>query len=419
MEEKQVQKTNETLTFSFGDLFRNLRNKWKITLLVGLVTLIVACSGLMFVSHGKNTYVSKFQADWPGIGSEKYPNGRPFKYKQLVSLENLEKVKNSNDEFKNIDVVDMFNENAITLEYIPEEKINGKPEFGYNYFYTLTIKQSYFANKNQAIQFVRQIVETDTFNKAKDEISNYKILNYFDNQTDKTEYPEMLSNITQQISLQKSILDAIISQSSPDFVFDEENNKTLAELRSEYNAFLTYNDYSRFELEMKNNKYVRNLDTFRDEFQTRLDTINLEIEKNNRKIIALKDLGYTQVGQDNVPQMIADLTLRNEDLKWQKEYIEECLASPNTDTLSSSAFEAKVLDYQNTVTSFNKALELAYREVYEPKVMLEYDENKIIKSEGMGFLKIGVFGIVLTVVVEFILSLILTYSINKKRLENN
>ncbi len=140
---------------SFGtDKFKRIRFG-----IVAVFVMILAYLAVgVFYNNRKANYTSDFKYQIPSLIQKKntdgdivsvsYLDGSPFNANSLITLENLNNVKKTNDEFSNIDVEKMFEQNDVSIEF------DGKEE----YQYSLSIKEKYFKNEEQAKIFFDSLV---------------------------------------------------------------------------------------------------------------------------------------------------------------------------------------------------------------------------------------------------------------------
>ena len=135
---------------SLHTIWRVLKKKlWWIT----CVSLIVALGSVLLVHFAINPATSYYQIEftmkYPASESMKYPDGTPFYYQDMVLLSSLEKAKESDERFANVDVAKMAAKDGITV----------KEKYG---TYTLKVLKSYFKDQTTATTFLRTVAQLPT-----------------------------------------------------------------------------------------------------------------------------------------------------------------------------------------------------------------------------------------------------------------
>ena len=153
---------------SFGELIHAVVKKiWLILGISALVTIVAVLGTVFVVNPSKTVYEICFSIDYPEKDDLKYPDGSAFRYLDIIGLENLEKAKASDEKFKDIDVNAINTGNGLTIQ---EGKYGTNKETGaYGIIeqpgsYILHIYGSYFADRNEANDFIRALVNVPVEN---------------------------------------------------------------------------------------------------------------------------------------------------------------------------------------------------------------------------------------------------------------
>ena len=396
----------------FSDLFKNMKKHLIRTIVLTLVIFIVAFSGLCFLSKNNNYYESKFQLYWTGLEQEKLPNGKSFDYRDIISLSNLKAVKDSDEAFKNIDVDKMYHDDDIDISKNYVLKNENDKLSGYIYNYKITVKESYFDNKGDAAAFVKELIDSTTYDVAYQQIVNYSIPNYFENMNEETEYTEIVNQMAQQVKLNNTVLDAFILEHSGKQVYDFEKNKTIADLKAEFDSFLKNNDYNYFAYEIKEKNYVRNLETAKETLTKRKKVVESRIEKNQLQIDALNSImsGSASIETNDIPMTLKKLVLENVDLNYELQYLNTAIVSATY----NDEFNLEVNEFLDNLMMYKNEIEKAYKAINNETLTLRYDTNKIVVRRGRGFTTNLIFSIGGTVFVMFAVIFITTYYDHKK-----
>ena len=92
---------------------------WKRKILVSIITLIVLIISLLLILFWYNpnnaTYQSDFELTFSGSDQDIYPTGKKFNYRDIVSLDRLNKIKQSNSKYSKINIDKLYDENNIRI----------------------------------------------------------------------------------------------------------------------------------------------------------------------------------------------------------------------------------------------------------------------------------------------------------------
>ena len=130
---------------SLGQLAKvALHRKWVWIVSTVLVFLIGVLGVYFLYNRNEEKYVASFAYDIPSISGGNYVNGTIFDYRDIVSTDNLQRVKDSDKEkFGSIDVEDMEPE---IVRYVVNE--NNMTSINYE----VQIEKKYFSSLKQASQ---------------------------------------------------------------------------------------------------------------------------------------------------------------------------------------------------------------------------------------------------------------------------
>ena len=90
---------------SLGQIFKVIFNRKILLLIVSLsVAVVFFVSFYLIYNPSVRNYEVGFIYEAPSLSQGKYIDGSVFSYSDVVSLNNLEKVKASNEKYKDIDI---------------------------------------------------------------------------------------------------------------------------------------------------------------------------------------------------------------------------------------------------------------------------------------------------------------------------
>src|SRR5574344_2150607 len=139
---------------SFGRVLKVAFKNWIRFAIVG-VTVAVAgsCAFIFGYNSAKGQYESQFSYLAKDLNEAKYADGSDFYYSRIISQDNLNDVKASNEEFASINVDKMVEDSGVSIDRSVTKLSDNKN----SYSYTLTVGKSYFSNIAQARKFINAI----------------------------------------------------------------------------------------------------------------------------------------------------------------------------------------------------------------------------------------------------------------------
>lgn len=148
----------EKAGITLADIFRTIfSQKWLALAITVIITLAITF-GLYFGYNPNTTqYVSTFTVSFPGSegSSPKFPDNSPFKFIEIISLNNLNAAKASDEErFGYINVGAIHLNNDISIIH-PKNSAGEEEER----FYTIKVSSKYFKNRTDATDFIDALVQ--------------------------------------------------------------------------------------------------------------------------------------------------------------------------------------------------------------------------------------------------------------------
>ena len=142
---------------TLGQLFKVIFGRWKLFLAVFIATALVVIMVITFAyNKNKKVYTASFDLTLTNVNEGKYIDGSTFDYRDLVTIDTLNDVKNSNESFSNISVESLVDKGGISIskEEILDTKDNTSVK---NIKYSITAQQKYFKSSTQAREFINAI----------------------------------------------------------------------------------------------------------------------------------------------------------------------------------------------------------------------------------------------------------------------
>ena len=142
---------------SFGEICSMIWKRIVWILAISAIVAIIAGIFAKLTAPSSVEYNITFMIDYPDSEQQIYPDGTTFRYQTIVYAENLNAVRDSNDEFKGVDTEGMASSRSIGIaeksRTIGEETIEDLKIF------TITIDGSYFKNAAQATKFLHALCD--------------------------------------------------------------------------------------------------------------------------------------------------------------------------------------------------------------------------------------------------------------------
>lgn len=140
---------------TLGEVWFAVRKKIWIILIFSIILALGATAAFYYVVNPYSAvYRLDFTLSYPDRDSQKYPDGAPFYYQDMISLSSLEEAKASDKKFSAIDVQAMLEGDDIAITVAdPDSEPGRKGE------YSLTAQSSYFPSRSVATAFLRAVAE--------------------------------------------------------------------------------------------------------------------------------------------------------------------------------------------------------------------------------------------------------------------
>lgn len=422
---------------SLGQLFSWLWRKKIIGLIVFLAVAVVCFVIILLISNTKAVYSISFNyGSTPNLSENKYLNNTNFNYLNLISKNTLTEVKNSSDEFKNIDIDKVSNSISIT-----ENKVYNNDTLDYLY-YVIEVKTGAFNNSNEAKNFLIELSNWPI--KYNDNFLN--LINFnsnFDLIKPSLTYENELSYIDSQVNLIKNGYNNLINTFGDGYVSIDDNGENsyyyLSQLLNSFNANLNSFNYSMLEAILNSNHYVKlgeNNDTsYYDSFlNTNINALEaqkkaLETQKealNNQinSILNQTSGNITSSALDNLINSLSNCITQLSEVTKEISNLEATQARITEQKgLGDNGFaeDKEFGETLNNIVSFlqeeTTLYSTVYKELYSRSFEIIYNESSVVVSSGGISMVINAgISIILGLVVGAITATILGYNSEKKEL---
>ena len=140
---------------SLIDILKVIFGRKVLLLIITAIVGIVGTIGILFIYNNlKQNYSTSFSYSDVNLIEGKYADGAMFNYDSIVTKDNLLSVKDSDPEFKSINVDKMIEDNGINIVHNSDENAS--------YKYTITTKKKYYSGANQAKKYIDALVSSVT-----------------------------------------------------------------------------------------------------------------------------------------------------------------------------------------------------------------------------------------------------------------
>lgn len=371
---------------TIGQLFKVMIGYKRFSLIrFVIITVAIWLVGFLAIFFGYNRIKNQYQTDWTynisTFDGTTYMDGSQFYYPDLISIENLKLVKDSDPEFKDLDIETIVAKDVIRIvKNVVSEKAP--------YKFTLYAKASYFKNEKQAINFIKLIIETPIrkINELVDLIDNTQYLVQF--KENSVSYDDLVNSLQKQAELVNNGYSTLLTSYGNRFIKTNENkvvrlNDVLIQTRDEINAMQLdgLNDI------VDNNSYVYKYDEQLPRLKTTLAKLNKDLELINNKIDAIQaeidrqiNLGASSVTLDALSTSLAALLLQREDTRNAIQIVEDKINLGATQ--DTSEFDAMLESYYNTLSSLTDNFTFIQKELHTSEQKVFYSTNNITNTVG-------------------------------------
>lgn len=261
MENKDIEIVEEEKEgISIGDIFKKIWHA-KITLGVSFVVILVlGVFGIHYLYTKPNQiYTGSVTYQFKGSTEGLYPNGTTFDYRTMIEPEQLEAIKNSKEEYANIDIEKMLENNAISVSLLTGQTTNENGEtvtVDLPNYVSIQCSASYFDNETQAKNFLKDVLDAPN-NLAK---SLYDAIDFESNLTlanVSLTYEDQIDYLILQRDLVIENYEELSSVFGRNAYTDKNNTSTITQTLTSIKSFFTTNNLSSLQTLATNEQYVK------------------------------------------------------------------------------------------------------------------------------------------------------------------
>lgn len=385
---------------TLGEVFKVIFKKKWLLLAITLGIAIIGTLMINFViSKNQVEYKSEFSIKYPGVESSVYPDGTPFNYKDLVSADNLAKIKTSDDKFKNVDVEAIADNNDISIVEIVRTVNEEEVSTG---SYTLTVKSKYFDSETVAKEFVTAIANYPVeYAKANAEAFDFSanLTSY----TASNSYRSQIDYLVAQKNMLTSGYSTLISRYGEMYTVGD---KRLKDYLSEINLYFSNNKIDTLYTELEDKGYISD-DGYLDTVKYEIKDLEIEKEDNLKVIQNLKTelealvkiygtSGSSVVTYESFNSRIADLTERNVQIERQLKILNTYITN-NPDGVAANQkelelFKKKLNTFYDQLVKDTASYTDVNKAIYNSVSKVTFANSSVIISEGGISLIIAIIG---------------------------
>ena len=368
---------------------------------------------LHFAYNYRNTlYTAEFDYEIPSlidtksedgvVTSTNYLDGTPFNINSVVTMNNLNRTKNSNAEFQDIDVEEIFLESEISASKNSDK----------DYPYTVSINKKYFSSEEQAKKFFTElinypIVVSESLVKS---INNSAYL--LQAQRTDISFDDAINNLIYQSDYIISTYDTLIKNSPEVYVYYDGKMVKFNELKNISSSRIDALGLSLLLSQVEDNHYVRNKDNADVQKKLQLKYANLQSEKKKLDSIVA-----------NYKDMMSNISVLNEEQftefikaverKAVVDYQVGVYAGyTGPDATDSPETEVAIEDAIEELTEITNILTAAQKRAYSGSAStVYYSTNKVVSETGNINLIISLVGsLIIGILVSGIVNIVLDLS---------
>ena len=416
MNEQQI--TNNDEGISILDIIKLIfKRKLVLGITTGVIFLVCFLGIMLIYNKIAPSYESKFEYAYPTFSESKYLDGSSFDYRDLITLDSLEIVKKSSDDFASIDVEKMYENDEISISYVDNTKENSIEK---EISYTISVEKKYFNNDKQAKAFITALSKIPVNrNYVISEIISYdNYLKLYDSSNIYENKVEMLEKQYEQL-IEK--YDELIT------LFDDvvlEDGKLISYYQNELEVYFNNNSLKSLYDEISLNGYVMENDAYINELMIKKNTLLYQKNVNQLKLNEFEDRianiinstsSNSVVLVESYTQEIVKLVNESYEIDSQISAIDDKLNS----TADSTLFDSKLTTYRNKLDEFAKQLSKVEKELVNTNSNVYYQYNSVIKTIGsINIIVAGLGSLFIGFMIASIVNICLGYSaLNKKKEE--
>lgn len=391
---------------------------WKRKILVGIITLIVLIISLLLILFWYNpnnaTYQADFELTFSGSDQDIYPTGKKFNYRDIVSLDRLNKIKQSNSKYSKINIDKLYDENNIRISRLASSDIT---KISNNY--SIVIADSGINDEKVIKDFISDLLK-DVTNEIIVDVNSISYTYNFSGIDNYSLYTDVLNFLIYQKDIIINAYENLILTYGESYSID---GTTLNAKLSTINNTIKNLSLDGLLSIAEQNRYVidsQDVENYNSLIATRISSLLRIKEKNDLIIDSYSTLGSLIVYED-IQQRIAQnasivLQLRN----LLNSYNETNYSFTNEDILApslpSEEYKLSIESVYKEINDLVIDLENDVKAMGSDSLILNFESNSIVEKSGTINIFIAIVG---GLVLGLILGSVVVLIIDIPRLNKN
>ena len=394
----------EAKEITFGRVLKVAFGRWQLLV---PVTLAVGAACFLGIKFGYNTmkgsYSSTFSYSSADLSQEKYADGSALDYRNLISYDNLNNIKSSDEKYSSIDIDAIREGNGIKISKDEEKKT-----------YSVTLAYKYVKDTKIAKSFINDIASS-ALKKDVDIVNN----NSFDSALvlfdDTDTFEKQIKYLARQASFLTSSYDTIASTAGLPISVGEQAtaNKEKVGLISDSSFERTMN------YRISSNGYVKDYTSAEAKsLSITKDELLNEQGRNELKIQDLENEINTKISTDKITitslsQQLESLLMRQKDIDYEVEVIERKINNEGKTPAGYEEFVNDLKSYRSKLEDATGDYKTVLKSAYIDGATVNYEDTSITKLNGT----IGtVINLAISLVAGVVVGAVVNLIVDRKKL---
>ena len=370
----------ENKEITFGRVLKVAFTNWKLLI---PVTLVVAASAFLGIKFGYNTlkgsYSSTFSYSSADLVQEKYADGSTFYYRNLISYDNLNRIKAKDEKYASIDVDKILDSSGISITANSNEK-NGEKT------YTVTLGYKFIKNGAVAKSFIKAIAES-ALEKDADIVENSKYDNTLLLFDEAETFEEQVKYLARQAEFLTTSYDSLKQNSNLPISVTEQATAN----QEKVSLLIDTSFVKNMNYRITSNGFVLNYDAQEAKnYAISYDILDKEKTTNNKKIEALEEEINSKITAvtaiSSLSQQMEALILRNKDIDVELKGLADKIANKgNTDpdfVAAYNAFKADLKLYRDKLADLTVDYKSVIKGAYITDAAVTYEKSSAVTLNG-------------------------------------
>ena len=411
---------NKKDPLTLSKIFKVVLNKWWLLIITATSITAIGTVGAKFLNSKKETYTSQFSYNISSLKDGKFIDGTNFTYQYLIDYSRLEQVKESNNDYKSINIDKLYKSDYLEIKHILEYS-NVTNEIISDY-YEIMVPQNVFPSKQIAESFINDLIN-QPINYT---IEAQKNINYFislESFNEAYSYEMQIELLESQYELLVENYQNLINV----YGNVQINENSLLEYVRELNIYYENNKLSNFSQEIIQKGYVKDSTKEKELLELEKEKLQNDIKYNEAKIDELKELikYLVTIASSNVASLqldsynvkITELTIENVDMQKRIKEIDNKLNSLGN---VPASFTDKLNAYKDYLDNHTHLYMQNEEYILKKYSTVTYKNQKVLKSNDASIIKPLAVCLVMGLVIGSTINFIIDYKkFFRKQTEEN